>query len=113
MNTFPLEADTRVLIDKSLENLGWALTGNNQNVFFEQPKTEDEKKLLGGKRPDYVLYAKDEHGEEIWFIRASVSGEPINSSKHHFETEVKAVTYNKIRIEKTASGFETEVVLDL
>ena len=59
MNTMPLEAETRVLIDRSLENLGWKLSGTDQNVFFEQPKTETERKKLGGKRPDYVLYAKD------------------------------------------------------
>lgn len=57
MSTMPLEADTRYLIDKSLENLGWMLGGTQQNVFFEQPKTESEKKKLGGKRPDYVLYS--------------------------------------------------------
>lgn len=28
MNTTPLEAETRVLIDRSLENLGWKLKGN-------------------------------------------------------------------------------------
>ena len=72
-----------------------------------------EETVLGTVFVQEVGSKKDEHGEEIWFIRASVSGEPINSAKHHFETEVKAVTYNKIRIEKTASGFETEVVLDL
>ena len=55
----PLEPETRVLIDRNLENLGWKLTGEDQNVFFEQPKTETERKKLGGKRPDYVLYSKE------------------------------------------------------
>jgi type I restriction enzyme M protein len=36
MNTMPLEADTRKLIDTSLTNLGWQLVGNEKNVFFEQ-----------------------------------------------------------------------------
>lgn len=58
-NTMPLEPETRVLIDRNLENLGWKLTGEDQNVFFEQPKTETERKKLGGKRPDYVLYSKE------------------------------------------------------
>ena len=64
MNTLALEADTRVLIDKSLENLGWTLSGRKKNVFFEQPKFERERKLLGGERPDYVLYSKDERGDD-------------------------------------------------
>jgi len=58
-NTMPLEAETRVLIDRSLENLGWKLSGKDQNVYYEQPRSEAEKKKLGGKRPDYVLYSKD------------------------------------------------------
>ena len=58
-NIMPLEAETRVLIDRSLENLGWKLSGKDQNVYYEQPRTEAEKKKLGGKRPDYVLYSKE------------------------------------------------------
>ena len=59
MNTLPLEADTRLLINTALTNLGWKLDGKDKNVFVEQPKTEAERKLLGGKRPDYVLYSKE------------------------------------------------------
>ena len=29
----PLEADTRTLVNKQLENLGWFLDGVNKNVF--------------------------------------------------------------------------------
>lgn len=58
-NTMPLEAETRLLIDRSLENLGWKFKGKSKNVFVEQPRTEKERKKLGGKRPDYVLYSKD------------------------------------------------------
>lgn len=58
-NTMPLEAETRVLIDRSLQNLGWKFDGTEKNVFFEQPRTEEERKKLAGKRPDYVLYSKD------------------------------------------------------
>lgn len=59
MNTMPLEADTRNLIDTALTNLGWKLNGKDKNVFFEQPKTKAERKSLGGKRPDYVLYSNE------------------------------------------------------
>lgn len=60
VNTMPLEADTRLLIDRSLENLGWKFGGTERNVFCEQPKTEAEHKKLGGKRPDYVLYSGEQ-----------------------------------------------------
>lgn len=58
-NTMPLEAETVCSSDRSLENLGWKLSGKEQNVYYEQPRSEAEKKKLGGKRPDYVLYSKD------------------------------------------------------
>ena len=80
MNTIALEADTRVLIDKNLENLGWILSGQKKNVFFEQPKTEKERELLGGERPDYVLYSKDERGEDkaIMVIEAKRRGARVD-----------------------------------
>jgi Uncharacterized conserved protein len=52
-------------------------------------------------------------GSEKYSIIASVSGEPINAAEQTFKTEVKAVTYSGIRVEKTEKGYETEVVLDL
>ncbi len=95
MNTMPLEADTRVLIDKSLENLGWVFNGKQKNVFFEQPKTERERKKLGGKRPDYVLYAKDEHGDErpIIVIEAKRKGERVDAALEqgiHYAKQLEA-----------------------
>lgn len=54
----PLEAHTRTQINTRLQNLGWVLDQRspNCNVFQEQPKTERQKILLAGSRPDYVLY---------------------------------------------------------
>ena len=76
-NTMPLEAETRVLIDRSLENLGWKLSGKDQNVYYEQPRTEAEKKKLGGKRPDYVLYSK-ESDRPLIVIEAKKKGSRID-----------------------------------
>ena len=33
-NTMPLEAETRIHINRSLENLGWKLSGKDQNVYY-------------------------------------------------------------------------------
>lgn len=76
-NTLPLEAETRVLIDRSLENLGWKFNGKDKNVFFEQPKTESERKKLNGKRPDYVLYSK-ESDKPLIVIEAKKKGARID-----------------------------------
>ena len=77
MNKMPLEAETRILIDRNLEHLGWKLSGKDQNVFYEQPKSEDEKKKLGGKRPDYVLYSK-ESDRPLIVIEAKKKGSRID-----------------------------------
>lgn len=79
MNTMPLEADTRVLIDTNLKNLGWHLSGKEQNVFFERAKTENEQKKLGGKRPDYVLYSKNSDTPLV-VIEAKKKGERIDAA---------------------------------
>ena len=76
-NTMPLEAETRVLIDRSLENLGWKFKGRDKNVFFEQPRTEAERKKLDGKRPDYVLYSKDSD-KPLIIIEAKKKGSRID-----------------------------------
>jgi len=65
MINFPLESDVRSQVDERLKNLGWCISGPNKNVFLEQPKTVEEKKRLGGKRPDYVLY---ENGKDTPLI---------------------------------------------
>ena len=79
INTMPLEAETRVLIDRSLENLGWKLNGKDQNVYYEQPRSEAEKKKLGGKRPDYVLYSK-ESDKPLIVIEAKKKGSRIDAA---------------------------------
>lgn len=78
-NTLPLEAETRVLIDRSLENLGWKFKGQDKNVYFEQPRTETERKKLGGKRPDYVLYSK-ESDKPLIVIEAKKKGSRIDAA---------------------------------
>ena len=58
MNTYQLEVDTRDSINTRLKHLGWTLERENPrcNVFQERVKTEEQSRILQGKRPDYVLY---------------------------------------------------------
>lgn len=89
-NTMPLEAETRVLIDRSLENLGWKLSGKDQNVFYEQPRSEAEKKKLGGKRPDYVLYSKDSD-KPLIVIEAKKKGVRLDAALEQGVQYAKAI----------------------
>ena len=79
MNTMPLEAATRQLVDTNLKNLGWEFAGKNQNVWLEQARTIAEQKKLGGKRPDYVLYSKDSDTPLI-VIETKKKGERIDTA---------------------------------
>lgn len=90
MNTMPLEQNTRVLIDTTLTNLGWHLKGKDKNVFLEQPKTEAERKKLGGKRPDYVLYSK-ESDKPLIVIEAKKKGIRIDAALEQGVSYAKAL----------------------
>lgn len=79
LNTMPLEQTTRDLINRSLENLGWKFHGKDQNVYLEQPRTEEERKKLGGRRPDYVLYSK-ESDKPLIVIEAKKKGARIDTA---------------------------------
>lgn len=45
MNTMPLEADTRNLINTALTNLGWKLNGKDKNVFLNSQKQKQNVNL--------------------------------------------------------------------
>lgn len=75
-----LEVDTRFLIDRSLENLGWRFEGAGKNVFLEQPRSEKEREKLKGKRPDYVLYSKENDNSPLIIIEAKKKGERIDTA---------------------------------
>ena len=73
----------------------------------------DSEEILFGPIAVKEIKTVERGNEKIFMITAVASGEPIDNKKQSFKTEVKAVTYNSIRVDKTSDGFETEVVLDL
>lgn len=58
MYTKRLEASVTHSILTQLDNLGWVVDETNPecNVFQQRAKTEEQKKLLKGKAPDFLLY---------------------------------------------------------
>lgn len=58
-----------------------------------------------------VKEIKEEDGE--YSIKALVSGEKYYPDSHPFETEIKAVTYNQLDLQKTAEGWKAQVVVDI
>lgn len=49
------ERQVKVLIDNQLKNLNW----KDSDIVRQGVKTDEQKKLLGRLRPDYVLYKQD------------------------------------------------------
>ncbi len=45
-------------------------------------------------------------------LSAIAYGEPLDLSRHKFDTEVKAVTYNSLKVEETTDGWVVQVVVD-
>ncbi len=46
-------------------------------------------------------------------LQATLSGEPINPSKHELKVDVKAVTFHRLKVAQTPKGWEAMVVLDI
>lgn len=74
---------------------------------------EAEETVLGNVSVQKIRREKEPGAQTKYEICAAVSGEPINSALQNFKTEVKAVTYNDLRVEEKNGIYEAEVVLDL
>lgn len=46
-------------------------------------------------------------------LSAAIYGEKYDKKKHKFIIDIKAVTYHKMKIEKTKSGYKCTVVIDV
>ena len=61
-----------------------------------------------------IIYSKfeiEELSEDR--IKAKVSGRPIAANRNRLKTEIKAVTYSGLKIKKTSSGCEVEIIFDV
>ena len=46
-------------------------------------------------------------------LPATARGEPIDSSRHEIDDEVKAITWHALKVEQTAEGWLAEVIVDV
>ena len=96
----------------------------NDSVRDLTVSAESEEELLFNWLAELV-YLKDVHGELYSYfavkiiqgegvrLAAEIRGDTIDSVKEHTHTDVKAVTYHRLKIEHDESGFKATVVLDL
>ena len=76
-----IERDVETLIDNQLRNLNWIddPKNKNRNVFKQQVKTEEQKRKLERKKPDYVLY-QSHSDKPLIIIEAKKPGESIEKA---------------------------------
>jgi SHS2 domain-containing protein len=101
----------------------------------ESIKTKTSRSIsIVEKAPDLLLhdflqkliFYKDAEGELLkvkvldlkrsnnrYEIRAQLSGEPIDPSRHRMSVDVKAVTFHRLSVVKGESGWSATVVLDV
>lgn len=73
-----------------------------------------------------LIYAKDADGnflrvasvsvteqDQRWVVDAIAAGEAIDPSRHLLSGDVKAVTLHRLNVQRTDSGWEATVVLDI
>jgi SHS2 domain-containing protein len=48
-----------------------------------------------------------------WYLKAKIKGEKLDLKKHDPETQIKAMTYNELKVEKKSNKFVLTVVMDI
>lgn len=48
-----------------------------------------------------------------WMVDATLEGEPIDPSRHELSADVKGVTVHRLNVQRTDSGWDATVVLDV
>lgn len=54
-----------------------------------------------------------DRSDGLFSLQARLSGETIDPQRHHMNVDVKAVTLHRFRVEETARGWESTVILDI
>lgn len=71
------------------------------------------RELLYHFDAEHLLFGKFEAKVTAAGLTATAWGEPLDPLRHNLEHEVKAITYHGLRVEKTANGWEAEVIVDI
>lgn len=112
------EATTNVMVDelaslartvrKTVEVEAQAPDELLVNFLQELIYFKDAERLL--LRPERVQVRRQ---DGRWTLTASLSGEVLDMRKHELKVDVKAVTYHRLRVEQTPTGWQADVILDI
>ncbi|MCD6381207.1 MAG: archease [Candidatus Odinarchaeota archaeon] len=87
-------SDIYMLLYNWLEEL--LIYYDSENIVFSEFKVRRIKKKDGG-----------------YSLSASAYGEPFDKKRHESRTEVKAITFNMMEIDKSDEGYVVKFVLDI
>ncbi|MCD6163510.1 MAG: archease [candidate division Zixibacteria bacterium] len=82
-----------------------------EKIFFKQFDIEISGNSDSGCRPLEASFHPEACGN--YKLKCKATGEYIDIKKHDLRTDVKAVTYHKLSVRKTNSGYSGHVILDL
>jgi SHS2 domain-containing protein len=108
--TFEVMVDTKSVeprITREVELKNEAVDGLLFDWLSELIYLKDAEAVLFCKF--YVTIGKN----DVYELKASVSGENINKQKHDLRSDVKAVTYHMFEVKKTEKNWTTRVILDI
>jgi SHS2 domain-containing protein len=112
------------------ENAGLALFDLVADVSRVKPSVEYPVQVSGSDWPDLMvnwlrellffwsgkeLLVKEIEVTEIfeYELSARIRVEPFNAARHRLNQEIKAVTYHRIQVTRTPTGWEAIVVFDV
>ena len=117
-------------LEELFRNAGRALFDTIVEIDRIQPRVErsvsvtgddDELLLMNWLRRLLYLFAVESevYGEfrivalQSGALQAIVTGEPLDMERHHFKTELKAITYHQFRLIHEQDGWRATVIFDV
>ncbi|WP_445474062.1 archease [Methanococcoides methylutens] len=95
---------------------------HTENIELTAPDIDDLlvdwlSELLFLFEVDFIAFGKFEvesieQKDGEYTLSGRASGEEIDLEKHEIDTEVKAVTYNELKVEEVPEGFMVQVTVD-
>ncbi|MBN2218363.1 MAG: archease [Pirellulales bacterium] len=62
---------------------------------------------------EHMLFSRFEVVEHGSHVAARLEGEPVDESRHQLDTEIKAITYHHLKVERRTDRWTAEVIVDL
>ena len=105
---------TSVLVDdpasvRSTRQIDVEIPGNDPEDLLVDWLAE----LLWRFSAEHMLFSRFEIIQHDDHISAHIRGETFDGTRHRLDTEVKAITYHRLKVEHDTQGWRAEVIVDL